>query len=37
EVLKIEGMGNDRKAEIKFDQGDIKKLLLRFAKLEVVS
>ncbi|MFD0797358.1 ATP-dependent helicase [Maribacter chungangensis] len=37
QVLKIEGVGNDRKAEIKFDQGDVKKLLLRFAKLEVVS
>ncbi|MFT6934987.1 MAG: DNA helicase-2/ATP-dependent DNA helicase PcrA [Maribacter sp.] len=37
QVLKIEGMGNDRKAEIKFDQGDVKNLLLRFAKLEVVS
>ncbi|MDC6389609.1 3'-5' exonuclease [Maribacter sp. PR1] len=36
EVLKIEGVGNDRKAEIKFDQGDVKKLLLRFAKLEVL-
>ena len=36
-VLKIEGVGNDKKAEIKFDQGDIKKLLLRFAKLEVLS
>tara|TARA_R110002020_G_scaffold21009_7_gene71420 strand:- start:835 stop:3159 length:2325 start_codon:yes stop_codon:yes gene_type:complete len=36
-VLKIEGMGNDKKAEIKFDKGDIKKLLLRFAKLEVLS
>ncbi len=36
QVLKIEGVGNDRKAEIKFDQGDVKKLLLRFAKLEVV-
>lgn len=36
-VLKIEGAGNDRKAEIKFDKGDIKKLLLRFAKLEVIS
>ncbi|PXX25613.1 ATP-dependent helicase [Arenibacter sp. ARW7G5Y1] len=35
-VLKIEGVGNDRKAEIKFDKGDIKKLLLRFAKLEVI-
>ncbi len=37
QVLKIDGVGNDRKAEIKFDQGDVKKLLLRFAKLEVVS
>ncbi|MEA1785265.1 3'-5' exonuclease [Arenibacter sp. GZD96] len=36
-VLKIEGIGNDKKAEIQFDHGDIKKLLLRFAKLEIVS
>ncbi|MEZ4969857.1 MAG: 3'-5' exonuclease [Flavobacteriaceae bacterium] len=36
QVLKIEGVGNDRKAEIKFDKGDVKKLLLRFAKLEVL-
>ena len=36
-VLKIEGVGNDKKAEIQFEQGDIKKLLLRFAKLEVLS
>lgn len=36
-VLKIEGAGNDRKAEIQFDQGDVKKLLLRFAKLEVLN
>ncbi|XLS30956.1 ATP-dependent helicase [Flavobacteriaceae bacterium M23B6Z8] len=35
-VLKIEGIGNDKKAEIKFDNGDVKKLLLRFAKLNVV-
>ncbi len=35
-VLKIEGVGNDKKAEIQFDRGDIKKLLLRFAKLEVL-
>ena len=35
-VLKIEGAGNDKKAEIQFDKGDIKKLLLRFAKLEVI-
>ncbi|MBT8238591.1 MAG: UvrD-helicase domain-containing protein [Croceitalea sp.] len=37
QVLKIEGVGNDKKAEIKFEKGDIKKLLLRFAKLEVLS
>jgi DNA helicase-2/ATP-dependent DNA helicase PcrA len=36
-VVKIEGVGNDKKAEIKFDKGDIKKLLLRFAKLEILS
>lgn len=35
-VLKIEGMGNDKKAEIQFERGDVKKLLLRFAKLEVL-
>ena len=36
EVLKIEGKGADLKAEIKFQNGDVKKLLLRFAKLEVI-
>ncbi len=35
-VLKIEGIGHDKKAEIQFEKGDIKKLLLRFAKLEVL-
>ncbi len=35
-ILNIEGAGSDRKAEIHFDQGGIKKLLLRFAKLEVL-
>ncbi|MEM9076024.1 MAG: UvrD-helicase domain-containing protein [Bacteroidota bacterium] len=35
-VLKIEGFGNDKKAEIQFDKGDVKKLLLRFAKLEIL-
>ena len=35
-VLKIEGVGNDKKAEIRFERGEIKKLLLRFAKLEVL-
>ncbi len=35
-ILKIEGIGNDKKAEIQFDKGDVKKLLLRFAKLEIL-
>lgn len=35
-VLKIEGIGNDKKAEIQFERGDVKKLLLRFAKLEIL-
>ena len=37
EVIKIEGKGSDIKAEIKFENGGNKKLLLRFAKLEVIS
>lgn len=36
EVLKIEGKGADIKAEINFENGGIKKLLLRFAKLDVI-
>ena len=36
EVLKIEGAGADVKAEIRFENGGVKKLLLRFAKLEIV-
>ncbi|MEW4924705.1 UvrD-helicase domain-containing protein [Algibacter sp. 2305UL17-15] len=36
EVIKIEGQGADTKAEIKFETGGSKKLLLRFAKLEVI-
>ncbi|MEM9143158.1 MAG: ATP-dependent DNA helicase, partial [Bacteroidota bacterium] len=36
-ILKIEGAGNDKKAEIQFEKGNVKKLLLRFAKLEIVS
>lgn len=35
-VLKVEGAGNDKKAEIRFERGDVKKLLLRFAKLRVL-
>ena len=36
EVINLEGVGADRKAEIKFEVGGLKKLLLRFAKLDVV-
>ena len=36
EVMKIEGAGADIKAEINFQHGGVKKLLLRFAKLEVI-
>jgi len=35
-VLNLEGAGADRKAEIHFEVGGIKKLLLRFAKLDVI-
>ncbi|MCX2719691.1 ATP-dependent helicase [Lentiprolixibacter aurantiacus] len=35
-VLKIEGTGVDKKAEVRFERGEVKKLLLRFAKLEVL-
>jgi len=36
-VLSIEGVGQDKKAEIDFANGGMKKLLLRFAKLKVLS
>lgn len=36
EVVSLEGAGADKKAEIKFEVGGIKKLLLRFAKLDVI-
>ena len=36
EIINMEGVGADRKAEIKFEVGGIKKLLLRFAKLDVI-
>lgn len=35
-ILKIEGVGADTKAEIDFENGGLKKLLLRFAKLNVL-
>ncbi len=36
EVINLEGVGADKKAEIQFEVGGIKKLLLRFAKLDVI-
>lgn len=36
QILNLEGIGADKKAEIKFEVGGIKKLLLRFAKLDVI-
>jgi DNA helicase-2/ATP-dependent DNA helicase PcrA len=36
-IVKIEGVGADTKAEINFENGGLKKLLLRFAKLKVVT
>ena len=35
-IVKIEGVGADTKAEIDFENGGLKKLLLRFAKLSVI-
>jgi DNA helicase-2/ATP-dependent DNA helicase PcrA len=36
EIINMEGVGADKKAEIRFEVGGIKKLLLRFAKLDVI-
>ena len=35
-VLKIEGAGNNKKAEIKFESGSAKKLLLQYARLKII-
>lgn len=35
-ILAIDGVGQDKKAEIDFEIGGIKKLLLRFARLDVI-
>ena len=37
EVISIEGQGGDKKAEIKFEKGGLKKLLLRFSRIEIIS
>jgi DNA helicase-2/ATP-dependent DNA helicase PcrA len=36
EIVNLEGAGGDKKAEINFEVGGVKKLLLRFAKLEIL-
>ncbi len=36
EIVSLEGAGADKKAEIRFEVGGIKKLLLRFAKLDII-
>jgi DNA helicase-2/ATP-dependent DNA helicase PcrA len=36
EVLKMEGVGGDAKAEIKFEKEGVKKLILKFSKLKVI-
>lgn len=36
-VVNLEGAGTEKKAEINFEVGGLKKLLLRFAKLELLS
>lgn len=35
-VIGLEGVGADKKAEIRFEVGGLKKLLLRFAKLDIL-
>jgi DNA helicase II / ATP-dependent DNA helicase PcrA len=37
EVLNLEGVGQDAKAEIKFERAGTKKILLKFAKLKVLN
>ena len=36
EVISLEGVGSNKKAEIKFENSGNKKLLLQFARLEVL-
>ena len=37
EVLNLEGVGQNAKAEIKFERAGTKKILLKFAKLKVLN
>lgn len=36
QVISLEGSGGNQKAEIRFDSGETKKLLLQFAKLKII-
>jgi DNA helicase-2/ATP-dependent DNA helicase PcrA len=36
EVMMVEGVGVNQKASIRFENGGLKKILLRFSKLDVV-
>jgi DNA helicase-2/ATP-dependent DNA helicase PcrA len=36
DVVSVEGTGTSKKAEIRFESGDTKKLLLQFAKLKII-
>ena len=36
-VIALEGAGNDKKAQVNFDTGGLKNILLRFAKLTLIS
>lgn len=36
-IVNLEGVGGDRKAEINFEVGGLKKILLRFAKLQILN
>ena len=36
EVISLEGAGGNQKAEIRFDSGETKKLLLQFARLKII-
>ncbi|MBZ9627841.1 UvrD-helicase domain-containing protein [Psychroflexus sp. CAK1W] len=37
EVINVEGAGMDKKASIKFENGGVKNLILKFAKLKIIS
>ena len=36
-VMTLEGVGNDKKAQINFETGGLKNILLRFAKLTIIN